>query len=165
MNVRSLLMVGGLGSVFGGVSAVLLLPFAVGQRLNRSGSAGECWVSVATAGLLVVFSTNDPVFLSSCGLLILADLARQQPTVPPESLVAFSLLIGASIHPSDLGSLEAVPLVMVLAGFASKGGPLRLQPERFVQVFWWAFHGDSCLLRFGYISWPSVERRGVGWPK
>ena len=123
MNVRSLLMVGGLGSVFGGVSAVLLLPFAVGQRLNRPGSAGECWVSVATAGLLVVFSTNDPVFLSSCGLLILADLARQQPMVPPESLVAFSLLIGASIHPSDLGSLEAVPLVMVLAGFASKGWP------------------------------------------
>lgn len=123
MNARGLLLAGGLGSVLGGVSAVFLLPFAVGQRLNRSGSAGECWVSVVAAGLLVVLSTNDPVLLSSCGLLILADLARQQPMVPPESLVAFSLLIGAFIHPSDLGSLEAVPLVMVLAGMASKGSP------------------------------------------
>ena len=81
MNVRSLLLAGGLGSVFGGVTAVLLLPFAVGQRLKVSGSAGECWVSVAATGFLVVFSTNDPVFLSSCGLLILADLSRQQPMV------------------------------------------------------------------------------------
>ena len=75
--------------------------------------------------------TNDPVFLSSCGLLILADLARQQPMVPPESLVAFSLLIGASIHPSDLGPLEAVPLVMVLAGFASKGWPFATPARTF----------------------------------
>ena len=129
MNDRSLLLAGGLGSVLGGVSAVFLLPFAVIQRLNRSGSAGECWVSVAAAGLLVVFSNNDPLIFSCCGLLILADLARQQPIVPPESLVALFLFIGSCFVPLEMGSLETVPLVMLLAGIASKACPFAT-PDR-----------------------------------
>ena len=119
MNIRTLLLAGGLGSVFGGVFAVVLLPFAVVQRLHGSKGSGGFWVPVVAASLLVVFSNNDPVLISGCGLLLAADLARQQPIVPPESLVAFSLLMGAYFDPSDMASLEAVPLVLLLAGIAS----------------------------------------------
>ena len=63
------------------------------------------------------------MLLSSCGLLLAADLARQQPDVPPESLVAAAMLMTAWFAPSELPSLEAVTMVMLLAGMASSGSP------------------------------------------
>ena len=123
MSVGGLLLAFGLGVSFGGGSAIVLLPFVVLRRLNQSERVGEWWGPVVVASLLIVSGGNDPVLLSSLGLLMAADLARQQPVVPPESLVACSMLMAAWLTPSDMESLEAVPMVMILAGIASSWFP------------------------------------------
>ena len=123
MSIGGLLLAACLGVVFGSTSAVVLLPFVVVQRLNQPDAAGAWWGPVLVAGLLVVFGGEDPVFLSSCGLLMAADLARQQPAVPPESLVAGAMLMTAWSAPAELSSLEAVTWVMLLAGLAGSSSP------------------------------------------
>ena len=119
MSIGGLLLAAGLGAAFGSPSAVVLLPFVVVRRLNQPEVAGSWWAPALVAGLLVVFGREDPVLLSSCGLLMAADLARQQPAVPPESLVAGAMLMTAWFAPAELSSLEAVTLVMLLAGMAA----------------------------------------------
>ena len=123
MSIGGLLISGFLGVVFGSTSAVVLLPFVVVRRLNQPEVAGSWWAPVLVAGLLVVSGGEDPVLLSSCGLLMAADLARQQPAVPPESLVAGAMLMTAWLAPAELSSLEAVSLVMLLAGLAASSSP------------------------------------------
>ena len=123
MSIGGLLLALGLGAAFGGRAAIVLLPFVVLRRLNQSERVGAWWVPVVVASLLIVSGGNDPVLLSSFGLLMAADLARQQPVVPPESLVGCSMLSAAWLNPSDMDSLEAVPMVMLLAGFAASGFP------------------------------------------
>ncbi|MEC7385231.1 MAG: hypothetical protein VYB14_03515, partial [Planctomycetota bacterium] len=104
-------------------SAVVLLPFVVVRRLNQPEVSGSWWAPVLVAGLLVVSGGEDPVLLSSCGLLMAADLARQQPAVPPESLVAGAMLMTAWLAPAELSSLEALTMVMLLAGMAASSSP------------------------------------------
>ena len=123
MSIGGLLLVAGLGAAFGSPSAVVLMPFVVVRRLNQPEVAGSWWAPVLVAGLLVVYGGEDPVLLSSCGLLLAADLARQQPAVPPESLVAGAMLMTAWFAPAELSSLEAVTLVMLLAGLAASSSP------------------------------------------
>ena len=123
MSIGSLLLAAGLGAAFGSPSAVVLMPFVVVRRLNQPEVAGSWWAPVLVAGLLVVSGGEDPVLLSSCGLLLAAELARQQPAVPPESLVAGAMLMTAWFAPAELSSLEAVTLVMLLTGLASSSSP------------------------------------------
>ncbi len=123
MSIGGLLLAVGLGAVFGSSSAIVLLPFAVVRRLNQPELAGTWWVPVLVAGVLVVSGGEDPVLLSSCGLLLAADLAYQQPVVPPESLVAGAMLMAGCFSSSGLSSLEAVPMVMILAGMAAVSSP------------------------------------------
>ena len=123
MSIGGLLLAACLCVVFGSTSAVVLLPFVVVRRLSQPEVAGSWWAPVLVAGLLVVFGGEDPVLLSSCGLLLAADLARQQPTVPPESLVAGAMLMTAWFAPAELSSLEAVTMVMLLAGLAASSSP------------------------------------------
>ena len=123
MSIGGLLLAAGLGAAFGSPSAVVLMPIVVVRRLNQPEVAGSWWAPVVVAGLLVVSGGEDPVLLSSCGLLLAADLARQQPAVPPESLVAGAILMTAWFAPAELSSLEAVTLVMLLAGLAASGSP------------------------------------------
>ena len=123
MSIGGLLLAAGLGAAFGSPSAVVLMPFVVVRRLNQPEVAGSWWVPVLVAGLLVVSGGGDPVLLSSCGLLLAADLARQQPAVPPESLVAGAMLMTAWFAPVEFSSLEAVTLVMLLAGLAASTSP------------------------------------------
>ena len=105
MSIGGLLLAAGLGAAFGSPSAVVLMPFVVVRRLNQPEVAGSWWAPVLVAGLLVVSGGEDPVLLSSCGLLLAADLARQQPAVPPESLVAGAMLMTAWFAPAELASL------------------------------------------------------------
>ena len=123
MSIGGLLLAAGFGVAFGSTSAVVLLPFVVVRRLNQPEAAGAWWGPVLVAGFLVVSGGEDPVLLSSCGLLLAADLARQQPAVPPESLVGVAMLMTAWFAPSELSSLEAVTMVMLLAGMASSRSP------------------------------------------
>ena len=123
MSIRGLLLAAALGAAFGSTSAVVLLPFVVVRRLNQPEAIGSWWVPVMVAGFLVVSGGGDPVLLSSCGLLMAADLARQQPAVPPESLVAGAMLMTAWFAPAELSSLEAVTMVMLLAGLAASNSP------------------------------------------
>ena len=123
MSIWGLLLAAGLGIALGSTSAVLLLPVVVVQRMNQTEVAGSWWGPVLVAGFLVVSGGNDPVLLSSCGLMLAADLARQQPAVPPESLVAGARLMTAWFAPAELSSLEAVTMVMLLAGITSSRSP------------------------------------------
>lgn len=123
MSIWGLLLAVGLGIALGSTSAVLLLPVVVVQRMNHPEVAGSWWGPVLVAGFLVVSGGEDPVLLSSCGLMLAADLARQQPAVPPESLVAGAMLMTAWFAPAELSSLEAVTMVMLLAGMASSRSP------------------------------------------
>ena len=123
MSIGGLLLAAGLGAAFGSASATVLLPFVVVRRLNQPEAAGSWWAPVLVASFLVVSGGDDQVLLSSCGLLLAADLARQQPAVPPESLVSGAMLMTAWFAPSELFSLEAVTLVMLLAGLASTSSP------------------------------------------
>jgi len=123
VSIGGLLLAAGLGAAFGSPSAVVLMPFVVARRLSQPEVAGSWWAAVLVAGLLVVSGGEDPVLLSSCGLLLAADLARQQPTVPPESLVAGAMLMTAWFAPAELASLEAVTMVMLLAGLAASSSP------------------------------------------
>ena len=123
MSIRGLLLASGLGVVFGSTSAVVLLPFVVVRRLSQPEVAGSWWAPVLVVGFLVASGGEDPVLLSSCGLLLAADLARQQPGIPPESLVAGAMLVTAWLAPAELSSLEAVTMVMLLAGMAASCSP------------------------------------------
>ena len=123
MSIGGLLLAAGLSVAFGSTSAVVLLPFVVVRRLSQPDRAGSWWAPVLVAGFLVVSGGDDPVLLSSCGLLLAADLARQQPDVPPESLVAAAMLMTAWLAPSELPSLEAVTMVMLLAGMSASSSP------------------------------------------
>ena len=123
MSIGGLLLAAGLSVAFGSTSAVVLLPFVVVRRLSQADVAGSWWAPVLVAGFLVVSGGDDPVLLSSCGLLLAADLARQQPDVPPESLVAAAMLMTAWFAPSELPSLEAVTMVMLLAGMSASSSP------------------------------------------
>ena len=119
MSIVGLLLAAGLGAVLGSSSAVVLLPFVVVRRLIQPEAAGSWWAPLLVAGFLVVSGGEDSVLLSSCGLLLAADLARQQPAIPPESLVAGTMLMSAWFAPAELSSLEAVTMVMLLAGLAA----------------------------------------------
>ena len=123
MSIGGLLLAVGLGVGFGSSSAIVLLPFVVVRRLNRPRLAGAWWVPILVASLIVVSGGEDPVLLSSCGLLLAADLARQQPVIPPESSVAGAMLMAAWLGSSGLTTLEAVPMVMLLAGIAALNSP------------------------------------------
>ena len=123
MTIGGLLLAAGLSVAIGSTSAVVLLPFVVVRRLSQADVVGSWWAPVLVAGFLVVSGGDDPVILSSCGLLLAADLARQQPDVPPESLVAAAMLMTAWFAPSELPSLEAVTMVMLLAGMSASSSP------------------------------------------
>ena len=123
MSIVGLLLAAGLGAVLGSSSAVVLLPFVVVRRLSQPEAAGSWWAPVLVAGFLVVSGGEDSVLLSSCGLLLAADLARQQPAIPPESLVAGTMLMSAWFAPAGLSSLGAVTMVMLLAGLAASSAP------------------------------------------
>ena len=123
MSIGGLLLAAGLGVVFGSNSAVVMLPFVVVRRLSQPEVAGSWWAPVLVAGFLVASGGEDPVLLSSCGLLLAADLARQQPAIPPESLVAGAMLMTAWLAPAELSSLEALTMVMLLAGMAASSSP------------------------------------------
>ena len=123
MTIGGLLLAAGLSVAIGSTSAVVLLPFVVVRRLSQADVVGSWWAPVLVAGFLVVSGGDDPVILSSCGLLLAADLARQQPDVPPESLVAAAMLMTAWLAPSELPSLEAVTMVMLLAGMSASSSP------------------------------------------
>ena len=123
MSIGGLLLAAGLGAAFGSPSAVVLMPIVVVRRLNQPEVAWSWWAPVVVAGLLVVSGGEDPVLLSGCGLLLAANLARQQPAIPPESLVAGAMFMTAWFAPSELSSLEAVTLVMLLAGLAASSSP------------------------------------------
>ncbi len=123
VNISGLLLSAGLGAAFGSVAPIVLMPFVVVRRTNRREFAGAWWASVLVTALLVVSGGEDLVLLSSCGLLLAADLARQQPMVPPESFVASAMLMAAWFAPSEMSSLDAVPMVLILAGLASLWTP------------------------------------------
>ena len=133
MKPASLLLAGLLGSVLGAdFGALILLPIALLLRLKQI-SMFHSWACSALCLLIMnIGGGQDPVLLSACSLLFLADLARQQPCIPPEALVAFGVLVGLWMDPVQLSSMEAVLLLMVLGSMT----PALLLEMPFIRSFW-----------------------------
>ena len=108
-----------LGSSLAGFA---LLPFALFRRLMHPSSHEVWWPPAMVVGVLVVAGGEDPVVLASCGLLLAADLARQQPHIPPESLVALAMVMGGAVHPGAFDATEVIPLLMALGGLGATKG-------------------------------------------
>ena len=133
MSPASLLFAGGVGFVLGAdLAALILLPIALLQRLNQI-SMFHSWACSALCLLIMnIGGGQDPVLLSACSLVFVADLARQQPCIPPEALVVFGVLVGLWMDPVHLSSVEAAFLLMVLGSMT----PALLLEMPFIRSFW-----------------------------
>ncbi len=123
MKVWQLLLAGAGGLTLGAALAgFVMLPFALLQRLMSTSGPGEWGPSVVAVGVLVISGGSDPVVLACCGLIVAADLARQQPQAPPESLVALAMVMGGLVHPDAAEASELIPLLMALGGLGAAKG-------------------------------------------
>ena len=120
MTPWPLLLAGAAGLMLGPTLAGFVsLPFALSWRLMYPSFPGSWWPPAVVVGVLVISGGEDRVVLASCGLLLAADLARQQPQIPPESLVAFAMVIGGAVHPGAFAASESIPLLMALGGLGA----------------------------------------------
>ena len=120
MTPWPVLLAGSAGLMFGPTLAgVVSLPFALFWRLMHPSFPGAWWSPAVVVGVLVISGGEDRVVLASCGLLLAADLARQQPQIPPESLVAFAMVIGGAVHPGAFDASQSIPLLMALGGLGA----------------------------------------------
>ena len=127
------MLAGGLGSVLGAdLAAMILLPMTLLLRLNHIPTFHSWACSPLCLLIMIIGGGQDPVLLSACSLLFVADLTRQQPCIPPEALVVFGVLVGLWMDPVQLASVEAVLLLMVRGAIT----PALLLEIPFIRSFW-----------------------------